>query len=149
MVEEGHIIINDSGYKCIKVNGHPRAHLGYVREHVFRAEKAIGRLIPKEIPVHHFPDKYHHQLVICQDKLYHALLHRRHRAFKACGHASWQKCEFCKQWDSPKNLYIPTNRLRRAWHIECLHKYNLENGKKYSEKYANKRRVNKFLFSNP
>jgi HNH endonuclease len=73
---EGHI--NDQGYKLITINGIA------IREHVFLAEKALGRPLPKGVIVHHLnEDKLDNytalNLIICPDVAYHKLLHKRGR----------------------------------------------------------------------
>lgn len=95
----------------ILMPNHPSAdQRGRVYAHVVVAEKALGRCMPPKAVVHHrdgdrtnnVPDN----LVICQDQAYHILLHRRLRAYQACGHADWLKCVYCKKWDAPENLYV-------------------------------------------
>jgi|SRR5882672_879916 len=44
-------------------------------------------------------------VVVCPDHAYHSLLVQRTRAYEACGNADWIKCNICKQYDDPKNLY--------------------------------------------
>lgn len=119
--------INYAGYKLIKKPDHPRAHpqTRYIREHILIAEKAIGRYLSEDTPIHHFPENPSNQLIICQDRIYHHLLHRRYRALKACGHANWLKCEFCHKWDEPTNLHIAPKKQSRAWHRQCSDDYRL------------------------
>ena len=76
-------------------------------------ERALGKPLPVGCEVHHHTDI---QLVICQDRAYHCLLHRRMRALRACGHASWRICNFCKQYDKPENLKLYG---RHACHGSC------------------------------
>ena len=75
--------------------------------------------------VHHVneirSDNWKENLVICQDCAYHKLLHRRARALKACGHANWRKCRFCKKYDDPENLSISG---RTIYHKECVNEYH-------------------------
>ena len=82
----------------------------YILESRAIAEKAIGHSLPPSAIVHHFnkntSDDNNTNLVICQDTKYHFLLHRRERAYRASGLASWLKCRFCKKYDDPKNLYL-------------------------------------------
>lgn len=68
--------------------------LGYVRtgekrEHVVVAEKAFGGKLPAGVEVHHFDqdgaNNDRHNLVICNDKGYHKLLHVRERIVAAGG----------------------------------------------------------------
>ena len=106
---------------------HPRTHKnGYVFEHILMAEQALGKPLPKGAEIHHHGARDNNsQIVICQDHAYHMLLHRRMRALKACDHANWRKCAFCKQHDKPENLYIsPNDGL--VFHRTCHNKYELK-----------------------
>lgn len=96
-------------------------HQGRLRfQHVVIAEKALGRPLPEGAQVHHVdgnPQNNHPtNLVICPDQNYHALLHQRTEALDACGHASWRKCRYCKQWDDPKNMYV---HPATVYHLHC------------------------------
>lgn len=80
--------INSLGYRLILVPGHPRSNVnGYVREHIYIAEKALGKPLPPGAVIHHVnetkADNGPGNLVICQDEAYHRLLHKRMRAIKA------------------------------------------------------------------
>ena len=66
--------------------------------HRLIAKKALGEHLPEGCVVHHHTDT---QLVICENHKYHMLLHQRMRALRACGHASWRKCNFCGEYDKP------------------------------------------------
>lgn len=68
--------IDSNGYKVITVDG--------VRnyEHIFVAEKALGKKLPEGAVVHHMnEDKLDNftpfNLIVCPDQAYHLLLHRR------------------------------------------------------------------------
>lgn len=65
-------------------NGEPRKMV-----HVIKAEHALGKVLPDGAEVHHFDeDKSHNEnsnLVICQDRSYHKLLHRRMKILRAGG----------------------------------------------------------------
>jgi hypothetical protein len=97
------------GYVLIKAKDHPKSKQnGYIFEHILVAEKALGKSLPPGACVHHKDEMQGNNdssnLVICQDNAYHKFLHRRMRAYKACGHANWRKCKYCKQYDSLDNL---------------------------------------------
>jgi hypothetical protein len=81
--------------------------------------KTYNGTVPNGAEIHHHtPD----QLVVCQDHYYHMLLHRRQRAYEACGHANWRKCVYCKQYDSHSNLYI-YEKGNPVFHMECHLEY--------------------------
>ena len=108
------------GYRFSYDPNHPRSCRNYILEHILIAEKVIGKPLPPKAEIHHVnenpSDNTNSNLVICQDRAYHKLLHRRTRAFKACGHASWRMCEYCRQYDDPKNMYEKSNHIH---HREC------------------------------
>ncbi len=114
----GKVIIN--GYDYIYMPEHPRSNSSevYVKESFIIAENALGKPLPKKVVVHHHNTK---QLVICENQSYHMLIHRRQRALKACGHANWRKCRFCKEYDDPCNLIIHPNYVH---HRKCINLYN-------------------------
>lgn len=69
-------------YVMVRAPWHPRAERSQcVAEHVLIAERALGRFLPDGAEVHHVDgDKKNNanrNLVICQDNVYHALLHFR------------------------------------------------------------------------
>lgn len=97
--------------------------------HVLVAEKTLGKCLPKGAIVHHADgDKLNNDpsnLVICPDRAYHNMLHRRQRAYEACGHADWLKCNLCGHYDEPENLYVNV-RSYSARHRECHARYMSE-----------------------
>ena len=115
---------------------HPRSKItGYVSEHVLIVEKTLGKFLPLKAVVHHIngdgKDNDNKNLVICENNAYHNTLHRRERAFKACGHAHWRKCQFCKNHDDPLNLYINEDTI---FHKHCASMY-------YKKKYQERRKT--------
>ena len=72
------------GYVLICMQEHPRASGGQVLEHIVIAERALGKPLPARAEVHHVngdrADNRTSNLVICQDRAYHMLLHARARA---------------------------------------------------------------------
>ena len=122
--------INGDGYVVVLNKAHPRANShGQVMEHILIAEAAIGKPLPHGAVVHH-TDEQHGQinsrgLVICPDEKYHRLIHKRSRAWIACGHPDWRKCSICKAYDKPENLYLHGTL---SYHILC--RQNRKAGKK-------------------
>lgn len=122
--------ITGNGYRII---GEGDSNNGGTRrgEHVLVAEKALGRKLPEGVEVHHVDEvKLNNEpsnLVICPDRAYHMLLHRRTRALDACGHADWLKCPYCKQYDAPENMRIKERANRPGsmtwYHVLCHRAY--------------------------
>ncbi len=81
---------------------HPRAWSnGYVYEHLVVAEKALGFPLVEPHEVHHFDEvrsnNSNSNLVICEDRTYHFLLHARQRIVLAGGDPDRHKiCKTCK-----------------------------------------------------
>jgi hypothetical protein len=76
------------------------AERGERRIHVLRAERALGRPLPKGAVVHHADGstRADSPLVICQDAAYHKLLHVRMRVRAAGGDPNTQRvCSTCRQ----------------------------------------------------
>jgi hypothetical protein len=97
----------------------------YVLESRLFVERLLKLVLPKEAVIHHVDgnpcNNAASNLVICQDRAYHLFLHQRMRAYRACGHAGWRKCKYCKQYDDPKNLFVAR---RGVYHRDCVNKYN-------------------------
>ncbi len=95
-------LIDSRGYWLILDREHSRSnHKGYVFEHIVIAEKALGYSLPKSVEIHHVNetplDNAHTNLVICQDRAYHRLLHQRQRVLNAGGNPNTDKlCCACK-----------------------------------------------------
>lgn len=107
----------------------PHQSNGYAREHIVIAERALGKPLPHGAVIHHVDEdganNAPNNLVICQDRGYHKILHVRMRALKACGHANWVKCEYCHQWDDPINMYVRKGRSG-GYHNKCANEYNIK-----------------------
>jgi HNH endonuclease len=101
---------DDGRYLRKHAPAHPRANGGRVFEQILVAEQALGKRLPEGAEIHHIngkkKDNRNENLVICQDRAYHFLLHQRTRALAACGHANWQRCYYCKAYDDPKNMIV-------------------------------------------
>lgn len=119
-------VVMSYGYRKVTQPDHPRAIQNrYVLEHILVAEKAMGKPLPRTAEIHHVnrdsSDNRPQNLVVCQDHLYHRLLHQRQRALDAGGCAEWRKCPYCGQYDDPSNL-IPISKKQVA-HKECKKSY--------------------------
>jgi hypothetical protein len=92
----------------------------------YKIENILGYSLPKGAIIHHIDgdekNDSNENLVVCENHNYHMLLHMREKSLKACGHADWRKCRFCKKYDSPKNLYI--NTRGRVHHRSCDAEYH-------------------------
>jgi hypothetical protein len=121
--------ISSHGYVRVLMPEHSRADVdGYVYEHILVCEKALGKPLPLGAEPHHInenkSDNRPSNLIVCQDRAYHLILHQRMRALKDCGHASWRKCFVCKKYDSPENL-SNVQKGRAPYHSSCINAYNL------------------------
>lgn len=117
-------LVETCGYLSRRIDGVIK------HEHVWIAEKALGVELPDGVEVHHVneirSDNRPENLVVCQDRAYHLLLHSRQKAYDACGNANWRKCVHCKQYDDPANLSITIrkrNPYGTAYHKECAARY--------------------------
>lgn len=110
----GYLITISKGKRCM--------------EHIKIAETALGKQMAKGNIVHHVDgnpkNNNKSNLVICENQAYHLLIHQRTRALEECGNASWRKCNFCKQYDDPRNLVIADNPGSSCYHKECKSIYN-------------------------
>lgn len=115
----------NTGYIVELAPEHPRAYRGgYVRRALLIVEKALGKYLPMKAEIHHFNkvrnDDSHQNLVVCQDRAYHRLLHVRQEAVAAGFPATWRTCCFCKKYDTPENL---TKSARHHLHRDCQSRY--------------------------
>lgn len=117
----------------------------FVQEHILIVEKALGKSIPKGAVIHHVDENPQHNwntnLVLCQDKAYHWLLHARQRVLKdGFNPDTHKKCTDCgmylikaifnrdkSRYDALQARCKVCNSLR---HIKFKEK---EDGKKESE----------------
>jgi len=90
------------GYRICWAPNHPRAPKGWIASHILIAEKALGKELPFGAEVHHVDENkannLNTNLVICEDKSYHGLLHRRQRVLQVNGNPDIQKiCCSCNE----------------------------------------------------
>lgn len=117
-------VVMRGGYRAVLEPTHHRANTqGYVREHILIAESVLGRPLVQPHEVHHFnedkSDNRNENLVICENRAYHFLLHTRAIAFRESGHAEWRRCQLCLKHDAISELYICK---RTVYHRVCLRK---------------------------
>lgn len=108
-----------TGYWHTKIDGTRK------QDHVWVAERALGKPLPKGAVVHHVDENPLNNspsnLVVCPSIKYHALLHKRMRAFAACGNYSFERCWICKTYSDPAEM----RELRREngtgyfYHATC------------------------------
>jgi hypothetical protein len=135
---------NSMGYIKVIKKDHPRANLGlYVFEHILVAEKVLGKYLPEKASIHHVnedkTDNRNENLVICEDESYHQYLHVRMRMLKACGHADWRRCKFCRVYDKPENIVV-VKQNGSFHHRDCYNKYQKEYRKVRMEKQLNQKK---------
>lgn len=119
-----------AGYPIVYQPDHPRAGPnGYVLEHILIAECALGRALPLGAEVHHVDgDKTNNgrgNHVLCQNRAYHQLLHKRQRALDACGDPNAVRCGYCSGHDHQDDMYIAIRKggSRTGYHRECGRAY--------------------------
>lgn len=133
-VKPSHITLRETcGRKCQAIRFNKYSGKDYKRitvgrkgprEHSILAEQALGRPLPPNAVVHHFDGgKNGGQLVICQDRAYHALLHVRQRAYEATGNPDKRHCANCKEFDDIFNLISHPSNPQRFIHRNCNYKY--------------------------
>lgn len=126
---KGGRIQKGSGYIVLLMPDHPRVtYGGYVYEHLVIAEHALGRPLPPGVEVHHVNEKksenQNTNLVICENRTYHVLLHRRARAYRATGSVLGVKCRYCQRWGLPGDadmhiIHRPDGNRIVSYHRAC------------------------------
>jgi hypothetical protein len=117
--------IDQMGYRQITVDGKQQ------REHRIIAERAVGHKLPGSVKIHHVDENDRannkgHNLVICQDRSYHKLLHVRTKAYRATGNPHLRKCSKCGEWKGEDQFYHRSSGYRVCLCKECSPKYQRE-----------------------
>lgn len=94
-VESHNSRITRRSYVRHRINGES------VQEHVAVATRALGKPLPRGAEVHHVDENKRNNagrnLVVCQDRSYHQLLHVRARVVRAGGNPNTQRiCSRCR-----------------------------------------------------
>jgi uncharacterized protein YbaA (DUF1428 family) len=101
--QKGTFTISSHGYKKITKNGEQ------VYSHIVRAEEALGKSLPKGAVVSFVGSKNDNTkkqtIVICEDKAYSHNIKRREEALEVTGNPRMRRCNKCKEWDLPQNMY--------------------------------------------
>lgn len=133
------------GYLAVMAPDHPRARRnGTIYVHVLLAEKALGRPLPRTAQVHHANgderDNSRGNLVICENQVYHCLLHQRTRSLRATGSPHSLRCSICLMWGHA-SLFIVRRKTdsqgysyNSARHRSCWAK----EAKRYRERIKNR-----------
>lgn len=111
--------ITHNGYRVFEDGGIRR------REHIEIVERVLGRKLPLNADLHHVngdkSDNRNCNLVVCEDRAYHMLLHKRMRALRICGHPDWRRCAFCKGYGDPQFMKFLNTGM--AYHPQCRSEY--------------------------
>lgn len=121
--------VGNHGYRIMFDPTHPCAdRYGYVLEHVAVASQVLGRPLPPRAQVHHINgDKLDNRpanLVICENRAYHMLLHQRQAAIAARYPAHWRRCAYCSVYDDPTAMVY--HGARSVVHAACQRQYQRE-----------------------
>lgn len=108
---------------------HPKNHQGYIQEHIFIAEIALGRFMPRGVIVHHHDkdrsNNANDNLVICEDTNYHHILHERMRIIEYGGDPNNDlvcgKCRRCL----PKSMFFVDKSRSRGFTYRCRNCQNI------------------------
>jgi hypothetical protein len=92
--------------------------------HRLIVEKALKKPLRTDAPVHHFDNNktnnVNTNLIACDSKSYHVLLHTRTKSFRATGNPKLRQCYICKNWKDPEHFYTRKNGGHIAACKPCL-----------------------------
>ena len=113
--------VNSQGYEVLTQVSRYSRQIWY---HVLIVEYFFGGSIPRGNVIHHIDENRLNNetwnLMVCSREQ-HPIIHKRLKAEKECGNADWRRCNYCKQYDDPKNLYLSGTG---GYHRVCSAKYN-------------------------
>jgi len=75
-------------YNAVLSPNHPKTNekVKYILEHIIICESVLGKCLPVNAEIHHANhdglDNQNRNLVICENRAYHMLLHRREKALR-------------------------------------------------------------------
>ena len=103
-----------------------RANKGCVKRALLVVESAIKKPLKTGAIIHHVDgnslNDSNKNLVVCEDIKYHLDLHRRSRAYRACGNPKWFKCGHCHEYDDSKKMY--QGKRSCYYHKKCKAEYD-------------------------
>jgi hypothetical protein len=146
----GHNTKGTYGYRKKNTQARRETSRNGYRQLIYRAivEEILGYILPLKAVIHHIDGNWRNNepsnLLVCENDTYHQLIHRRARALQACGHASWRKCCYCKNYDDPKNLSFSGNKTVKIYHKKCAAEHQI---KKYHATKSNTGGLAKAQFS--
>lgn len=101
--ENGYIWVQDTN-EFSPTYGKPRP------EHLVIAERTLGKPLRRGVEVHHVDcnpaNNANSNLVICPDRKYHALLHKRIRARRDFGNPNRVRCYVCGKGGLPHDMFV-------------------------------------------
>ncbi|HPK46054.1 MAG TPA: HNH endonuclease [Spirochaetota bacterium] len=134
-----------AGYIFQHTTSHPRKakKKNNIGQHILIAERALGKYLPRKAIVHHVDGNGYNNkndnLVICENRSYHQLLHARKRAYEAIGDVHQRPCGFCKKYSPISELSYRKGRINNNywWHPKCMRDYEKKIYRIRKEKRAN------------
>lgn len=100
--------------------------------HRILVEKVLGKKLPRGAEIHHVDgfrnNNINSNLVVCENREYHHLLHVRVEALECAGDPHARMCYRCHKWDIPGRGDFHVSPLRRSvsgfpYHRSCEMRY--------------------------
>lgn len=119
----GEGFLRKDGYRILRIKSGHRTYINKLF-HVQIVEKVLGKPLPRGAEVHHIDGNKSNNdkrnLIVCPDRSYHQLLHRRQRALESCGNADYLLCTTCGQYADPSNVFY--KKTGNWYHYKCPEK---------------------------